>query len=468
VSQEPLNPASSVQAPDVTTSAASVAAPPEIATLSGRRRGAIWALVVVASLIGVLSILSTWVNRQLLSDSAATTTSTALVQDAAIRSALSVYLVDQLYTNVDVAAELEQRLPKQLKPLAAPAAAALRDPAAQGVDLLLARPHVQALFVRSSALAQKQLFNVLENRTGAGITTGSGNVTVDLGALVAELGTQLGLPTAALDQLPPGTGVITVMRSDQLGLAQTGLSTVRILSVWLLVLVLAMYALALYLAVGIRRQTLRNIGWAFVIVGLIVVAARNVIGNYAVDSLTTSVYRTPAHHVWLILTSTLAEIGWSIVFYGVIAVVGAVLAGPARPATAFRSRIAPTLKQSPGIMWVAVALVYLLLVVWGGTHALRTPFGILVLGALLATGVVAFRRETLREFPDATEGSGLVAAIAAAGGRVGSAAAAWRHAHHAPAAARSTTDELAHLVELHDRGALTDEEFARAKEHLLS
>src|SRR3954451_12458373 len=52
-----------------------------------------------------------------------------------------------------------------------------------------------------------------------------------------------------------------------------------------------------------------------------------------------------------------------------------------------------------GIASAAVASVLLLLVLWGGTHALRTWWGIVLLGTLLATGVAALRHETLREFP---------------------------------------------------------------------
>ena len=75
------------------------------------------------------------------------------------------------------------------------------------------------------------------------------------------------------------------------------------------------------------------------------------------------------------------------------------LAGPTHIATRARAHIAPVLNENQGIAWVVVAFAYLLLVLWGGTHALRTPLGILVLGALLAAGVVALRRQTLVEFP---------------------------------------------------------------------
>ena len=443
-----------------------VAAPTHVARLSRGRHWAVWGLIVAASLLGLLLVLATWVNRQMVSDSSWNKTSTQIVQDGQVRSALSVYLVNELYDNVNVAGALEQRLPTNLRPLAAPAAAALRQPAAQGVDFLLARPRVQQAFVDASALAHRELVNVLENKTGAGIQTGNGTVTLDLSALVKDLGTQLGLPSSALDKIPPDTGVITVMHSNQLSAAQTGFRALRILSIWLFVLVMAMFGLALYLATGIRRRTLRNIGWAFVFVGILTVVARNQIGNYAVTSLSPIQYRGPANHIWVIGTSTLGEIGWATVFYGAIGIFGAVLAGPTRAATAVRRWIAPTVNDRPGIAAAAVAFVYLLLIMWGGTHALRTPFGILILGGLLTIGVVAFRRESMREFPDTGAVGSPLGALTAAAGRV--------HASRKPASTvpthddRSTAEELDHLGSLRESGVLTDEEFTRAKERVLA
>jgi hypothetical protein len=62
---------------------------------------------------------------------------------------------------------------------------------------------------------------------------------------------------------------------------------VRVLSVALFVLVLALYALAVYLAAGKRRRTLRNVGWALVLVGLVVLVARRLAGDHAVNALTS-------------------------------------------------------------------------------------------------------------------------------------------------------------------------------------
>ena len=367
--------------------------------LSRRRRYAIWALIIVASLIALGASVATWANRQMLDNSSWKHASAKLIEDPQIRSALSIYLVDQLYTSVDVAAGLQQRLPSNLQPLAGPLAGALRQPATNAVDRLLDAPRVQKLFVDASSVAQQKLVKVLEDDTGFGITTGAGVVTLDLGQLVGELGSELGLPPAALAKIPADAGVITVMRSDQLGAAQNGVRLIEVLSVWLLVLVLGLFALAVYLAHGRRRSVLRNIGWAFVLVGLLTLLARRVTGNYAIDALTMPEYEDESRRAWLITSEILGQIGWAMVLYGLVAMLGAVLAGPTRAGVALRSRIAPVLNARPGVAWATVAGAYLLLVLWGGTHALRTAWGVVLLGALIAGGVVALRRETLREFP---------------------------------------------------------------------
>ncbi len=363
------------------------------------RKSAVWTLIVLASVLALGAILATWINRQMLDDKTWSKASTQLIQDPAVQDAVSVYLVNSLYDNVDVPSALSERLPNNLKPLAAPVSAALRQPATDAVKRLLTRPRVQSLWIKSSTVTHEKLVNVLKNKTGAGISTGNGNVTLDLGALVKDVGPNLGLPASALEKLPPDTGVITVMRSDQLSAAQTGVRAIRLVSIWLVVLVFLMYAAALYIARGARRKTLRDIGWAFVFVGFVVLALRRFTGNYVIDTLAPAAYQEPARHVWQILSSILREVGIAFVLYGLVAVLGAVLAGPMRAATAVRRWMAPVLNEKPGIAWSVVGFAFILLILWGGTHSLRTWQGILILGGLLAVGVIALRRQTIVEFP---------------------------------------------------------------------
>jgi hypothetical protein len=464
---DPPAPAEDVPAEEAPAPPVPPVSPAPKKKLSRRRRVGIWSLVVLASVIGLITILTVWVNRQMLNNDQWTKASQQLVQDPEIRGALSVYLVNQLYDNVDVAGELEKKLPNNVKPLAGPVAAGLRQPASDAVNFLLSRPRVQQMFINASSTAHQKLINVLENKTGYGIETGNGVVTVDLSQLVKELGTELGLPAAALDKLPANTGVFTVMKSDQLSAAQSGVRLIKALSVWLVLLVVFLYGLAIYLARGIRRETLRNVGWAFVLIGLIVLVVHRVIGNYAIDSLVNDpTYRVTARHVWLIESTILADTGRAVVLYGLVAVIGAVLAGPHSFAISFRRWMAPTLASRPGLSWGILGGAYLLLILWGPTHALQTWWGILLLGALVAVGFEALRRLTLAEFPDAALRSGETTAAMRA---LGAKAVARRPQRGGGGTSAGTpADQLARLHELHESGAITDEEYARAKELALT
>jgi hypothetical protein len=431
--------------------------------LSRRRRVAIWALIGLASLLATVAILATWVNRQLLDNGSFQTTSARLVEDPAIQAALANYLVNQAYENVDIPAALGQRLPPNLKPLAAPLAAAVRQPATNAVSRLLTRPRVQALWVNASGSTHRQLVAVVDDEQGPVASTANGNVTIDLGALVQQIGPSLGLPAAALSRLPPQTGVITVMRSDELALAQNAVRGIKIVSTWLVVLVLAMFGTAIYLAAGARRETLRTVGWAFVFVGLVVLAVRRLGGSYVVDALAAPAYRDAGNHAWLISSSILGEVGRAIVLYGLVGVLGAVLAGPSRVAVATRGRLAPILNERADLTWGGAAFGFLLLVLWGGTHALRTWWGILLLGGLLALGIVALRRQTLREFPEPAPKPATDAAPS-----VGARVAGTLRPKPGAGGEPTQASELARLAALHESGALTDSEFARAKSLALS
>jgi hypothetical protein len=428
--------------------------------MAGRgRRAMVWALIVVSSFLAVLAILATWANRQVLDNASWKKTSAQIIQNPKVSDALSIYVVDQLYSDVDLAGQLRRELPPDLKRLAGPATAALRQPVTDGVGRVLEAPRVQSGFVDASALAHRKAVNVVENKTGFGISTGNGVVTVDVGGLVKQVGSELGLPAAALAKIPPTAGQITVMRSDQLTSAQTAARAIGFLGVWLTPLVVAMFALAIYLARGTRRQTLRSIGWAFVLVGLLVLVFRRLAGNYVVDSLVAVPNRDAMHEVWLTATGILGSIGRATVFYGLVAVLAATLAGPTGAARAVRRWMAPTLDRRPGVMWGTAGAAYLLLLLWAPTYALRQPAWILVLGAILAGGLVALQRHVRREFPDARQGA-LAESLRSLRRRDA--------VPVPPPANGSAAAEIVRLSELRGSGLITADEFDRGKTRALA
>ena len=226
---------------------------------------------------------------------------------------------------------LAQELPTGLQGLAPTAAGALRQPATDAVNRLLDAPRVQALFVNASSLAQSKLVNVLENDTGDGISTGDGTVTLDLGAVVQQLGTDLGLPASALARIPPETGVITVMRSDQLSAAQTAVKAVRVLS--------PRAARARARAVRARDLPGARRAPADAAQHRLGVSARRTDrarrapggGNVAVDALDPAGCEEAGRQAWLIGSAILGQIGWAVILYGGIALLGSMFAGPTGP-----------------------------------------------------------------------------------------------------------------------------------------
>jgi hypothetical protein len=365
--------------------------------MSPRTRGiVVWALFALATLVVLVGSLTVWVDRQALDTDAWVDVSTELLEDDDVRAALSVYIVDQLYTELDPAATLEERLPENLQGLAAPLAGALRDPAVRAVDEFLQRPRVQELWERVNRAAHEALLRLLEDETRIGSTAG-GAVTLDLRAFVVQVGEELGFGEALDARLPPEAGQITLLESDQLEAAQRGVKLIKVLS-WAIILVaLALYAGAVWLA-GRRRELLRAVGAALFLVGIALLVLRRYMGSYIVDALAAGEsVRDAVGSTWVIGTSLLAQVAWALILYGLVILAGTWLAGPYAPARRARGAIAPTLRDRPVVAWSVLGAAFLLLLLWAPVPALRNWLGILLLAGLIALGFEAFRRGAVDE-----------------------------------------------------------------------
>ncbi len=375
-----------------------VAAPAEaVGTAAAWRRWLPFVLIVVASLIGLVSALNVWVKRQALSTDNWTTASANLLENDEIRGALSVYLVNQLYENVDVGSALTQRLPPQTKQLGPPLAAALEPALVRTADALLGRPRVQQLWETANRKAHEQFMAVLNGDRGL-LQTTDGNVVLDLRPLVEELAAATGLGGRLTGRLPPDAGQIVVMHGNQLEVARTTVKTIRVLSYLLSFVVLALFVCAVWIARQRRRTTLLAIGVSLVIVGMLVLVARRFGGNYLVDALTTNPdAKRPVSATWAIGTELLRNVGVNVVIYGLLTVLGAWIAGPSRLAVALRRRAAPTLSDRPVVVYGTLAGALLLLLLNGPTDGQRI-YPLLLLFVFAFIGVEVLRRQARREF----------------------------------------------------------------------
>ena len=434
-------------------------------------RGAVYALLVAATITAFLAVFAVWVQRQVLNGDNWTRSSSQLLQDTAIRTTVSGYLVDQLYANVDVAGELRASLPPELKGLAAPAAGGLRSAAENVTNKALQRPRVQELWENANRRAHARLIKVLEGGGPALQTTG-GVVTLDLGGLLGQIEERVGVGGRLADKVPPGAAQIEIMRSDQLALAQDVFNLLRPLAIGLVVLAIALFALAVWLARGWRRQALRGVGIGFLIAGIAALLVRRFGEGVVVDSLASTASIQPAiESTWRIETSLLADAATASILYGVAIVLAAWLAGTTGLAVGTRRALAPYLRE-PAYAYGGLAVIVLLLLVWAPTQALRQPLTALVLIAFIVAGFEVLRRRTAREFPDAERN--LADRARAAWGRIGGGRAAGAEGGASPAPAAphwasvDPVEKLERVAALHERGVLTDEEFAAEKQEILA
>ena len=460
-------------------------------------------LLVLATVIGIPAAFAVWVNRQALNTSNWSSTSGKVLEDKRVQTALSAYLVRELFTNVNVSADLQRVLPKQLQPLAGPAAAGLQQLASTVAPKVLASPQAQAAWVQANVAAHKELLKVL-NGGGPVVSTQSGVVTLNLHTLVSQLAGSLGLSSqvaavqsklqgstgasarASAQQklgitLPPANGQLVILRSNQLGTAQDIASAVKNLAIVLPAIAILMFALAVYLARGRRRRTLRASGWCFVLIGVALLLIRRLGGDAVVNGLVKVPSNKPAvHDVWNIGTSLLYSIAVAMIVYGIVIVAAAWLAGSTRPATAIRKFMAPSLRESPAVAYSAVGAVLLLVVLWGPTPAFRNIWWILVFAGLLALGVTMLRRETAREFPEIEHGQALHDSRAQpAQARAGRTAPPPSSATEtttggsgrtepAPAPGLGRVETLERLAALRDRGAITNDEYQTEKTQVIN
>jgi hypothetical protein len=436
-----------------------------------RHRILVPVLVALAGLLTFVAIFSIWINRQALNTDNWVTTSDKLLQNADVQSQLSIFLADQLTASVDVQAELQKALPPRLSPLAAPAAGALNQLAPQVAQRALATPQVQTLWSDANRAAHETLLTILDGG-GSSVSTNGGEVTLDLGSLVAQIGGRLGVGANLASKIPADAGQITILKSDQLSAAQSIASLIRHLPIVLTLLVLILYWLAVYLARGRRRRTLRSVGLAFIVAGAIALIARGLAGTAVVDALAhTEAVKPAVQAVWSIGTSLLVTVASSAIAFGILVVIGAWLAGSTRLATALRREIAPYAGENRGAVYAGAGVVLVALIAWAPIAALRKPVGILLFIVLFAVGTEILRRQIAREFPDAQVGEREAgwSLSPAFGGRAPQPVPAGPSSGPSQALAPEDAklERLERISALHASGALTDAEFEAQKREIL-
>ncbi|HEX6229608.1 MAG TPA: SHOCT domain-containing protein [Solirubrobacterales bacterium] len=361
------------------------------------------ALVILGSVFAFFSIVAIWTERQALDTDDWVETSDRLIQDETIRTAVGDYLVDQLYENVDVEKEVEDILPGDTKDLAGPVSGGLRQVAGQGADQVLKTSTAQELWRGANRTAHEQLIAVLEEEEERGVETEEGEVTLNLSTLVTNLANEVGIGEKLAEQLPEDAGQVTILQSDQLETAQDIVVGIKGLAIVLTLLTFLALGLAIYLARPTRWVTVLFCGVGLIAAAFAVIIFREVAGGIVVDELVKEESIKPAaEDAWSISTSLMTSIATTVIVVGVLFGVAGWLASPTDSARATRRVSAPVLRDYPGYVYAALAVIVGLWFLTGPTQNLRSFLTALVIAGLAAFGIHELRKQSHEEFPDAS------------------------------------------------------------------
>jgi hypothetical protein len=451
--------------------------------MSRGRRRLVRVLIVLGSLLAFLSVFAIWTERQALDTGEWVNTSGRLIQNPKIREAVSKYLIDQLYENVDVEKELSEKLPGDTKELAGPISGGLRQVAGSGAEKVLESSTAQELWKSANKTTHEQLLEVLEEKEGT-LATEEGKVSLNLGSLATNIADQVGINANLED-----AGQITILRSDQLKTAQDIVVAIKGLALILSLLTFLCFGLAIYLSRESRWVTVLYSGVGLIAAGFAVIVFREVAGGIVVGQLVEEDSVKPAAEAaWSIGTSLMTSIATTVIIIGVLFGIAGWLASPTGSARSTRRAIAPPLREYPAYVYAGLAILVGIYFLSAPTQNLRSFLTTLVIAGLAAFGIHELRKQTAEEFPDASYGDvvgrtkdKVVGAVKDA--NLGERASKLRlpemrkpgseGSSGAPTTTMPTDDEdarlarLERLASLHEKGILTDEEFATEKRRVL-
>jgi hypothetical protein len=406
-----------------------------------RGRGiAVVALLVIGTLLWTALGFAVWANRQALNSDNWVDTSSALLEDDEIRTAVGLFIIDRLYQSDAVEERLAEVLPPQLVRLAKPAAQGLKEVAQRNAGRVLGTDAALSAWEAANRTAHDTLLRLIESDVARE------DVSLDLGSLFEQMATATGLPEEAVAKLPPEVTSLQVASGDNLQTARDMLDLFKTILWVLLVLTLAAFGAAIWLSRD-RRSTIIRVGGCIIFAGVALLAVRRLAGSLVIEALADAPNaRDVADDVWVIATSLLTDVSWGSILFGVFLVTGAWLAGEGRRATSIRRSSAYALRERPGAVRAGLGVAILLLVIWGPVPWTQRWWGILIFTALAFAWLEWIRRHTAEEFPDEPPPA-LSARLPRRGG--------------------SRAGELGRLDALRLRGVLTQAEFDQQKSALL-
>ncbi|MFZ3572117.1 hypothetical protein ACOKM5_34885 [Streptomyces sp. BH097] len=319
-------------------------------------------LIALVAVLAVTSVVGVWGSRTTLNTDRWIATVGTLPEDPKVNAAVSTYLADEIFDQLDVEQRLADALPPRASFLAGPVTGAVHDFMREKVSQLIANERFQELWRTTNRFAHERIVALLEKRN-ENVQVKGDTVTLNLlpvvnnllGSLETELpsvfGKKIDLPTLSSGELPPGLhqriekaigkdlpedfAQIRLYNRHTLSQLQDAVVLFKRALVGLLIAVPVLLALSLWVSPN-RRRTLLQLGLWLVVTVTVLTAVLRGVRDQLLGQLPEGVYREGARSaLWTIFT-TLRERGDQLLWLGVAIAVLCYLVGPGRLPSALR------------------------------------------------------------------------------------------------------------------------------------
>lgn len=323
----------------VTDAEPDVEAPPKPKKHRARATTAV-VLVVIASILLPLGVITVWVRNMILDTDRYVATVKPLATDPAVQNAMVDRVTTAVVDGLDLQQRAEQALPKRAKFLAGPIAAGGQQVVDLAATKVVESSYFPTLWETVNRRSHDQIVNALTGRKTGAITNTDGKVTLNLNIVAQNVAQQLkkvapGIPSN-IDFKRLNTRFVLVDSQD-LADVQDYAKLLDKLAWVIPILALLLYGAAIAVAPN-RRRSVVWVGFGIFVAMALELIAYNFGRTQYLANLPAGAHPDAAAAVFDTITRYLQLALRSILVIGLLVALIAFLAGPARAAAAVRTQ----------------------------------------------------------------------------------------------------------------------------------
>jgi len=374
-------------------------------------------LIVLGCVLAPVAVVGVWAGNEVSDTGRYVATVEPLIHDPAIQNALTDKITNEIMSQLNVTGIVNQassqlqsrgltRISSLLGTFGPQITSAVTGFVHSTVHTVIASQAMATAWVQVNTVAHSAVVKLLSGQGGGPITTSNGQITLNLGPLIAVAKQDLvahGFKLAS--NIPPVTPTFALFQAKDLGKAQALYRLITTLKIVLPILALVLLAAGVFTARGRRRAlTAAGLGLAasMVVLAIGLLIARTIYLNSVPSTVLTANAASAAFDALV----HFLKVGLRVVLLvGLVVAAGAFITGPSRAAVRTRAALVSGISwlrnfgerrgvsTGPVGQWTyrhrrilrigAVTLIALILVFWGEPTALAIILLVVILLILL-------------------------------------------------------------------------------------